>query len=102
MGRRCTNRVRTIRTGGWQHEGSRICIGTLDGFLERGLDEAIHGTGKYVWNNYEKLSEKQHGLDVYALKGIDAKTTACVVMPNPTANGWSVLEEVRGTSGNES
>ncbi len=37
MGRRCTNRVRTIRTGGWQHENSRICIGTLDGFLERGI-----------------------------------------------------------------
>lgn len=30
-----------------------------------------------------------------ALKGIDTKTTACIFLPNPTANGWSTLEEVR-------
>ena len=29
------------------------------------------------------------------LKGIDAKTTACVIIPNPTDKGWNDLEEVK-------
>ena len=29
------------------------------------------------------------------LKGIDAQTTACVVIPNPTPNGWNMLNEVQ-------
>lgn len=29
---------------------------------------------KYWWNNYEKLNDKQYGLEVYAHSGIDEKT----------------------------
>lgn len=73
------------------------------------LRRAIHGEIKYPVRfqfhksestptevcllNYE--SKRVAFLVNIALKGIDAKTTACVVIPNPTVNGWSVLEEVR-------
>lgn len=43
--------------------------------------------------NYE--SKRVAFLVNIALKGIDAKTTACVIIPNPTVDGWSILEEVK-------
>ena len=42
--------------------------------------------------NYE--SKRMAFLVNMALKGVDTKTTACVVVPNPTANGWAVLEHI--------
>lgn len=42
--------------------------------------------------NYE--SKRMAFLVNIALKGIDSKTTACVIIPNPTVDGWSVLEKI--------
>jgi len=45
-----------------------------DGFLNRQAEGAIGSGKRFPLENYEKLPDKENGLEVYALKGVDPKT----------------------------
>ena len=45
-----------------------------DGWLERGADTVVTGSGEYFWNKFAKLPDQQFGMDVYVLTEINPNT----------------------------
>ncbi|GKT17793.1 hypothetical protein AVHY2522_16450 [Acidovorax sp. SUPP2522] len=65
---------RRLATNQWIHVGfnsGEIYNGA--GSADRIGKGSIDSVSKYWWNTYEKLKEKEHGLEVYALVGVDPK-----------------------------